>query len=281
MNNNKNISRPLLYKVNVTWTGSEEVIIKYLNSYESKTFILTQKELALETHTSEPTISRFCKKYGFNNYKSFVFYFNQVLLEFNQEYPIDQKSASYSINNLLSKNMFALKNTLNYVTMEEISKASSMIVQSKKIVVIGQGFSERIAYELASNLLKIGLNIFWNNDIYTITSIIANGKSDDLYIMFSNKTQEQKVSFILEEIKKTGGKIILISPDDSKIIKNAIDIKIEYEKIEDEKELIPTASKISQSIIADALFESIINKKPIFKLKLLKSLAVWKRWSNL
>ncbi len=281
MNNNKRFSRPLLYKVNVTWTSSEEVIMNYLNSYEKKTFIFTQKQLSLDTHTSEATISRFCKKLGFDTYKSFVFYFNQILLEFNQQYPIDYKSNQNNISDLLSKNIFAIKKTLNYDTNQKIEKASLLIAKSKKIIVFGIDFSELIASELASNLLKIGLNVFWSYDLKKIMSTIAVSKSDDLHIIFSNENYRKELFFMIEEIKRNGGKSVLITSKNLKFNNNDIDIKIEYETIQDEKEVVPIISKISQMIIADTLFETTLNKKQLFQNNLIKTMATLKRSKNL
>ncbi len=280
MNNKKRIFRPLIYKVNVNWTSSEEVILNFLNSYQNKTFILTQKQLSIQTNTSEATISRFCKKAGSKTYKSFVFYFNQILLEFNREYPIDEPTTKYTINNLLSKNIFAIKNTLNDITVKQIERASDMILSNKRIVIFGKRFSEGIASELAINLLKVGLNVLWNNDFYKMMAIVCADKNDNLYIFFSNKSEEKEISFLLEEIKKNKSKIILITSNNEKLIKRAVDIKIEYKQIQDEEELISIGSKISQSIIADTIFETILNKKPVFKMKLLKLNATWKRWNN-
>lgn len=281
MNNNKRYSRPLLYKVNVTWTSSEEVIMNYLNSYEKKTFIFTQKQLSLVTHTSEATISRFCKKLGFDTYKSFVFYFNQILLEFNQQYLIDYKNNQNNISDLLSKNIFAIKKTLNYDTNQKIEQASILIAKSKKIIVFGVDFSEWIASELATNLLKIGLNVFWNYDLKKILSAIAVGKSEDLHIIFSNESYHKEIFFMIEEIKRSEGKSILITSKDLKFNKSDIDVKIEYETIKDEKEAIPIISKISQMIIADTLFETTLSKKQLFQTNLLKTNATIKRSKNI
>lgn len=280
MNNIKRIYRPLLYKVNVVWTNSEEVIINYLNSYQEKVFIFTQKHLAAKTHTSEATVSRFCKKLGFDSYKSFVFYFNQILLEFNKEYPFDYKTSKYTIKDLISKNFFAIKNTLNLNVIREIDKASSLICKSKRIVVFGYGFSGRIATELGMNLLKIGLNVFWNCEIETIISIIASGKSKDLYIFFYNSVKDKEIYFLLEEVKKSAGVSILITSNKFKFLNDENDILIQYEKIFDEREVIPAASKTSQSLIADALFESTLNKKPFFQDNLLRNASLLKRWKN-
>ncbi|MBZ4195425.1 MurR/RpiR family transcriptional regulator [Mycoplasma tauri] len=283
--NKTNVKRPILSE-NTYLTKSEKNILKFINSFEKNEFDLSIVELAKISKTSESSVSRFVKKYGYKDYRSFIAAINIKLSNFTKMYPIE-----YDENNNLnpftvihSSYKFAIDNISTENVIYKCKKASKLINNSNKIFIYGSGSSQRISADLAANLIKLGMSVVSNPDFHIFFPCLANGNHNDLLIVFSNNLKSNESHFVIKNANKNNIKVIAITSAQENENKNNnlnVNLMINYEKIHNDSLLVPVSSKVSQMLIGNMLFEALIYNNPENYNKLQKTSELIDEWAQI
>lgn len=125
---------------------------------------LSITELARNTKTSTATISRFCRKIGYENYKQF-----QKALTNQEEYPlppfsnINDTACSANIEKVYATYFQSISNTIKLLLSSELEKAVEIIVNAKRIEFFGSGGSGVLAEMAYFSLRHLGLNTHFSH----------------------------------------------------------------------------------------------------------------------
>ncbi|MEE0663763.1 MAG: MurR/RpiR family transcriptional regulator, partial [Collinsella bouchesdurhonensis] len=98
------------------FSSSEQRIVDYILEHRDEAPTMTAAQLARRSGTSEATISRFCKRLGFDNYRSFQFSLGRDLtlkhdgLDLDGE--ISLENVEDSLKSILATKMGELEATL-------------------------------------------------------------------------------------------------------------------------------------------------------------------------
>ncbi|ADE19405.1 MurR/RpiR family transcriptional regulator [Mycoplasma crocodyli] len=262
-------------------TFSSQLILKYINSYPYETYNQSQRELAKNSFTSEASVNRFIKQYGFSHYRDFSAYINVVLSNVNKNYLTKNENIGNDFEDfkgIISSHRFVLDSLANLNTIKSIKQAANLIHKSRNVYLIGVGSSQKIISEFYSNLLKIGLTAIMGDDFHIIIPALANVKENDVLVVVSNKLMNIEIWFALRIAKAKKAKIIVITSNAFSKIDDLIDIKIQYQKIHDEAKVVPVSSKLAQLVIVDLLFESLIKLDNSYKENLMNTKIVLDKW---
>ncbi|WP_029513384.1 MurR/RpiR family transcriptional regulator [Mycoplasmopsis primatum] len=279
---NNNIKRPILAE-NIYLTKSEKNILDFINMYELNEFYLTQAELAKASNSSEASISRFIRKYGLKDYRSFIASINAKLSNFSLLYPIeyDNQDIPNPFTVIHSSYKYAIDSLNNNEVIKKCSEAARIINSATNVLVYGSGSSQRISIDLVANLIKLGKPVVYNSDFHIFFPALANVSNRDVLIVFSNNLISSESNFVISNAKKRGTKVIAItSKHNEKTIAN-VDVLIQYQKIHNASLLVPVSSKVSQMLIANMLFETLINDYKDNYAKLQKSSKLIDEWANI
>ncbi|ADN68688.1 MurR/RpiR family transcriptional regulator [Mycoplasmopsis fermentans] len=278
-NNDKRIiSRPLMDDT-VELTKSEKRIRDFINNFEGNYFNFSQNKLAKNTESSDAGVSRFIRKYGFKDYRTFIASINNKLTEFEKTYPTiwNDNEVDNDYKFIAASHRYAIDNVYDEDLIKDINKAAEIINKSKNIYIHGCGSSQRISMNLVSNLLKIGKPVIAHSDFHIFFPSLAHVTENDVVIVYSNNLQTMEAHFVIEQAKKQKAPIIVLtsSQEEDKLIA----VKLRYHKIQSSTMLVPSSSKIAQMLITDLLFEAVLehNKENTSKLK--KARILIKNWS--
>ncbi|MDQ0513963.1 RpiR family carbohydrate utilization transcriptional regulator [Mycoplasmoides fastidiosum] len=272
----KGVFKPILQKRN-RLSESDLNIFNYINSFPDDSFNLNLTELAAACFVSEASVSRFVRKNLFNSYREMVLYINKQIQSINSQscLLINQDE---EFNKLYNIQNYAFQATINDRNLQKIKTAANMIYQANRVAVLGLGSSYKTASEFAANLRKIGLNVISDPDFHVFFPLIALLDKKSLLIVVSNKMINREIIIAIETAKSQQCKIVVITSNEENILNNCIDLKISYHKIHDKNKHVPSASKISQFLIIDYLFDHLLNKNPKFKKNLDKTQNILKKW---
>ncbi|MGL5358086.1 MAG: MurR/RpiR family transcriptional regulator [Metamycoplasmataceae bacterium] len=260
--------------------ASEIYVVDKINE-DPKLFTMSSIiELSKIYYISKSSLSRLVRKIGFNNVFEMKIFIQKEITKHENIYSIKVgEDTKTRINNLMSYSNFGINETLLNIDVNNFSKIAKIIKKSNRVLSFGIGSSFLAAQELSNNLQKIGINISSCQDIHNAILKISNFNENDLILVFSKSGETEEVIFLLKAAKELNSKTVIITVNEK--IKENIDYKILLKDLGKEKRIIATSSKISQLLIADALFMEI---NYLLKTKteeyLNKSLVFLSEWKN-
>lgn len=192
-----------LSKMGDDFTELEKQLTEYVLRNAEEVVYMTTKELADKVYVSQSTVSRFCKKLGFDNFWDFKV---ELAAELNEEYIKNQrvdvnrpfkkgdsnKTIAENIAKVYTQTILNMRDKIDYELMEKIINIFS---KRKNIVIYGVGSSLTIAGDFSDKMSRIGYNVVlcrdFPNQFYKMYS--AEESYCALIISYSGETPEMKI----------------------------------------------------------------------------------------
>ena len=134
-------------------------IYNFIIENPEKISYMTIRELADETHVSTATITRFCKKNGYNGFTEFKLMYKKEQRRTEKEIPDEDITVAESF--------FIRAKTKEF--QENLNKAVELLLDSQLILCIGRGNSGGMAMYAARYFSSIGkFAVFIDNPMYQI-----------------------------------------------------------------------------------------------------------------
>lgn len=231
-------------------------VAKYISEFPRLVINLTIKELAKETNTAPSTIVDFCKKLGFNGFRSLKINIAQEL-ELIESMRLDFDKVSNTSRNLVQYISENLNHTLPLIPSESINKACKLILRSKIIDIMAFGFDSIAGRDLFMKVKFLGFqaNYFENAFMQSLSAAQMTKKSCAIAISSSHSSSDLLDS--MNYASNAGAKIISVAPPNSKILRKG-DVQIPtYSKTK----VIPEGGILTryiQLLVVDSLFLKLL-----------------------
>lgn len=251
-------------------TPLESEIASYiLNNKDAVTKIKIQ-ELADILFISKSAIHRFVKKIGFNGFndlKVSIAKENADLLEnnsyINVNYPFQAKDNPRQIAfKLLELYEKAIKDTFEYVDLDQIKAVSQLIDSADVIDVYTHAHNSNIAENFQDKMLTIGKSVNCPSSFYNqrLTVLASDQKHVAIILSYSGKA-----TFILPIVKKLyekGVKVIQIGKAGSNYYSQYVTYHLSISDSENNRDRMSQfSSHIAMQYIMDVLYGCIYNEK--------------------
>ncbi|GGJ97332.1 RpiR family transcriptional regulator [Lentibacillus kapialis] len=231
------------------FTAVEEQIAAYFLEAKKP---LKQSELAEEVNVSTASITRFCKKVGFDNYKAFIYCYREALLDYSND-----------IHDVTSNLQFQYKELINSIDekadIEKIKEASRYIHSQKIIHVYGLGLSAIAGEDFKFRFTRVGKFVEVVRDYESIEMISSLLNQDNLVIYFSLRGENHRVMQSLKKLKTKGADLIVVTANESGDIVNDIaDVSLLTSHIHNPNEAGQISAQIPLLIIIDFIYSQYI-----------------------
>lgn len=251
-------------------TPLESEIASYiLNNKDAVTKLKIQK-LADILFISKSAIHRFVKKIGFNGFndlKVSIAKENADLLEnnsyINVNYPFQAKDNPRQIAfKLLELYEKAIKDTFEYVDLDQIKVVSQLIDSADVIDVYTHAHNSNIAENFQDKMLTIGKSVNCPSSFYNqrLTVLASDQKHVAIILSYSGKA-----TFILPIVKKLyekGVKVIQIGKAGSNYYSQYVTYHLSISDSENNRDRMSQfSSHIAMQYIMDVLYGCIYNEK--------------------
>ncbi|GAB6154716.1 MurR/RpiR family transcriptional regulator [Desulfosporosinus burensis] len=205
-------------------TTSQKTVAKFVIDQPKTLALHSAQKIGALTETSETTVIRFCYALGYSGYSALQTEIRVSLLNSDErEGPLknyrDTTGELISENNLIQRVMEQdvafIKQTLSSINNELFTKAVDLILQARKIVVVGF----RTSYALANwtsftlNLIR-GDTSLYRGPIDDADSIIMEMDEHWLVIAFSFPRYAAETISFVQAAKTKGVKVLGISDDE-------------------------------------------------------------------
>ena len=251
-------------------TPLESEIASYILNNKDEITKLKIQELADILFISKSAIHRFVKKIGFNGFndlKVSIAKENADLLEnnsyINVNYPFQAKDNPRQIAfKLLELYEKAIKDTFEYVDLDQIKAVSQLIDSAEVIDVYTHAHNSNIAENFQDKMLTIGKSVNCPSSFYNqrLTVLASDQKHVAIILSYSGKA-----TFILPIIKKLyekGVKVIQIGKAGSNYYSQYVTYHLSISDSENNRDRMSQfSSHIAMQYIMDVLYGCIYNEK--------------------
>lgn len=251
-------------------TPLESEIASYILNNKDAVTKLKIQELADILFISKSSIHRFVKKIGFNGFndlKVSIAKENADLLEnnsyINVNYPFQAKDNPRQIAfKLLELYEKAIKDTFEYVDLDQIKAVSQLIDSADVIDVYTHAHNSNIAENFQDKMLTIGKSVNCPSSFYNqrLTVLASDQKHVAIILSYSGKA-----TFILPIVKKLyekGVKVIQIGKAGSNYYSQYVIYHLSISDSENNRDRMSQfSSHIAMQYIMDVLYGCIYNEK--------------------
>lgn len=251
-------------------TPLESEIASYILNNKDTITKLKIQELADILFISKSAIHRFVKKIGFNGFndlKVSIAKENADLLEnnsyINVNYPFQAKDNPRQIAfKLLELYEKAIKDTFEYVDLDQIKAVSKLIDSADVIDVYTHAHNSNIAENFQDKMLTIGKSVNCPSSFYNqrLTVLASDQKHVAIILSYSGKA-----TFILPIVKKLyekGVKVIQIGKAGSNYYSQYVTYHLSISDSENNRDRMSQfSSHIAMQYIMDVLYGCIYNEK--------------------
>ena len=251
-------------------TPLESEIVSYILNNKDEITKLKIQELADILFISKSAIHRFVKKIGFNGFndlKVSIAKENADLLEnnsyINVNYPFQAKDNPRQIAfKLLELYEKAIKDTFEYVDLDQIKAVSQLIDSADVIDVYTHAHNSNIAENFQDKMLTIGKSVNCPSSFYNqrLTVLASDQKHVAIILSYSGKA-----TFILPIVKKLyekGVKVIQIGKAGSNYYSQYVTYHLSISDSENNRDRMSQfSSHIAMRYIMDVLYGCIYNEK--------------------
>lgn len=251
-------------------TPLESEIASYILNNKDAVTKLKIQELAGILFISKSAIHRFVKKIGFNGFndlKVSIAKENADLLEnnsyINVNYPFQAKDNPRQIAfKLLELYEKAIKDTFEYVDLDQINAVSKLIDSADVIDVYTHAHNSNIAENFQDKMLTIGKSVNCPSSFYNqrLTVLASDQKHVAIILSYSGKA-----TFILPIVKKLyekGVKVIQIGKAGSNYYSQYVTYHLSISDSENNRDRMSQfSSHIAMQYIMDVLYGCIYNEK--------------------
>lgn len=249
-------------------TPLESEIASYILNNKDAVTKLKIQELADILFISKSSIHRFVKKIGFNGFndlKVSIAKENADLLEnnsyINVNYPFQAKDNPRQIAfKLLELYEKAIKDTFEYVDLDQIKAVSQLIDSADVIDVYTHAHNSNIAENFQDKMLTIGRSVNCPSSFYNqrLTVLASDQKHVAIILSYSGKA-----TFILPIVKKLyekGVKVIQIGKAGSNYYSQYVTYHLSISDSENNRDRMSQfSSHIAMQYIMDVLYGCIYN----------------------
>lgn len=251
-------------------TPLESEIASYILKNKDAVTKLKIQELADILFISKSAIHRFVKKIGFNGFndlKVSIAKENADLLEnssyINVNYPFQAKDNPRQIAfKLLELYEKTIKDTFEYVDLDQIKAVSQLIDSADVIDVYTHAHNSNIAENFQDKMLTIGRSVNCPSSFYNqrLTVLASDQKHVAIILSYSGKA-----TFILPIVKKLyekGVKVIQIGKAGSNYYSQYVTYHLSISDSENNRDRMSQfSSHIAMQYIMDVLYGCIYNEK--------------------
>ena len=260
----------LIYEKIPSLSAGQRKVAEYILNNKDAVTKLKIQELADILFISKSSIHRFVKKIGFNGFndlKVSIAKENADLLEnnsyINVNYPFQAKDNPRQIAfKLLELYEKAIKDTFEYVDLDQIKAVSQLIDSADVIDVYTHAHNSNIAENFQDKMLTIGKSVNCPSSFYNqrLTVLASDQKHIAIILSYSGKA-----TFILPIVKKLyekGVKVIQIGKAGSNYYSQYVTYHLSISDSENNRDRMSQfSSHIAMQYIMDVLYGCIYNEK--------------------
>lgn len=243
--------------------AAEQRVADFILKAPEELIYLTVTELAERTNTSESTVVRLCQKIGYKGYQEFKIVLARDLVEPTSAIyaAIEAEDDLATIKTkVFQANAQALRDTIEVLDDEELSKAVNALASARRIDLYGVGGSGPLALDAYHKFIKLGLQAvaLSDGDLMAMSSALLG--PGDVALGISHTGASRDVTDALGRAKANGATTIGITHRPTSPITKVSDITLVTAAKQTAFRSDASSSRIAQLTIIDTLYVGVAHR---------------------
>ena len=179
---------------------------------------MTSAELAHCSSTSEATVTRFCKKLGFENYRAFQLALARDVmerqpLEISNEVQLD--NIPQSLQNILSNKIDEMSATINGINPENLQRVLELLQNAQLVQIAAVGNTIPVAMDAAFKFNQLGMRCITSEISEKNSAFALTLTPQDVLLLISNSGKSRQLNQMAQTARDNGVPVVLITCDRS------------------------------------------------------------------
>lgn len=231
------------------FTSVEQVIADY---FIGKQKTLSISELAKKISVSAPSITRFCKKLGLNNYKELIFLYSLSLRDQTEDASLISTPVTASYHALATRSDAAYRG-------QAVKNFCDLIYKTRIILFWGLGFNSFAGLDFTFKFSRFGKFIQVYGDQHSILLSAASADKDDLILISSLSAKDPTILRAIQIGKENGAHFLLITANEDSPFVDYCDETIYAASFSPNESLGNISPQIPILIQLDIIYSKYIN----------------------
>ncbi|HCD43610.1 MAG TPA: RpiR family transcriptional regulator [Lachnoclostridium sp.] len=210
---------------------AEKKIADYILANKSEIIDMTVAELALASGTSDATVSRFCRRCGFNGFHHLKINLAKEVAEergnsIEVSNDISRDSIAQSLQNILANKVVELTQTISMMDPKELERILSVIEHARTVQLVAVGNTIPVALDGSFKFNQLGIPAVSGTIWETQMAFTCNLKEEDAIIIISNSGFSKRLMTLVAVAKENHTQTIAITNNPSSPLGQACDYHI-------------------------------------------------------
>lgn len=194
---------------------TEQRIVDYVLANREEAQGMTCAQLARASGTSEATVSRFCKRLGFDSYRSFQFSLARDLTRRRGEARVTSEvsleNMGQSLTNILATKVSELTATIRGIDEDELRRVVDAIACARMVEVAAVGNTVPVALDAAFKFNQLGIRCDTSEISEKLSAMALTLGQGDALLMVSNSGKSRRLMRVARVARERGAKLLLIT----------------------------------------------------------------------
>lgn len=245
--------------------SSEKRIADYILAQPDEIIYLSISALAELVDVSETSIIRMCKAIGYNGYHAFKINIARGIVDPRKQIHEEigeSDSTADIIRKVMSANIKAIEDTMDYLSAAEVQRAIDAISKTNRLEFYGMGGSGAVAVDAQHKFFKYCASCIAYSDSHMQAMSAATMKPGDVAVGISHSGRTKDLIDNLKVASAAGATTICITGGIKSPITLTCDIVLPVVSKEQSYRPEPMSSRIAQLSIIDVLSVGVALTRP-------------------
>ena len=219
--------------------------------------------LASLAEVSEPSVNRFCKRFGASGFPDFKLRLARSLVAgvpfMSQAVDFDDGVDTYP-RKLFDNTIGALMLARDQLPLASIGAAVEYLAAAKRIYFFGLGSSAAVAQDAEHKFFRFNVPVTTHTDPLMLRMLSAGGGHGDVFFFISHTGRTKTIVEAAELAKKAGATVIALTANGSPLAE-ICDCTLGITVAENTDDYLPMTSRIVHLVTLDALVTGVTIKR--------------------
>ncbi|WP_062226340.1 MurR/RpiR family transcriptional regulator [Aureimonas frigidaquae] len=256
------MSMSLLQRILVekpTMAAAEQRVAAFVSASPAEVVRMSMARLSQACSVSDPTILRFCRRFGFDGYQEFKLQLAQSLVP-SAPFSYEQIVAADSIDNIVRKtcrnSLNAIQRLLEDFDAQQIGIAAERLAEANWIGIYATGISEVTALDAEHKFQRLGLRCQALLGPKTQWMHAESARPGEVALIFSQSGHTKQMVEVAIAARAGGARVVSIAAGDSPLARVS-DVTVAVLPYDRTELMTPLASRLNHHLVINMLVTAI------------------------
>lgn len=238
---------------------AERRVAELVHAKPDEVIHMSIASLSERCSVSDPTIIRFCRRFGYQGYQDFKVHLAQDLVPsapFDYQKITAEDSVDVIVRKTCQNSLNAIQRAMDDIQPERIAEAADRIHASDWVAILASGISEGPAIDAEHKFQRLGLRCTVVQGRTKQRLQVGFASADETFLVFSQSGATRQLVECAEIARSRGGVVISVTAADSPLARVS-DTVIGVTPYERTELMTPLASRLNHYLVVNMLVTAI------------------------